>query len=425
MKRLLSLSASIAMLMTVASSANADNWPSWRGPKGNGISSEKGIATKWSKTENVAWKTPLPGPAGASPVVWDDKIFLTAANGEDLLLLCYGTDGKEKWRQVIAKGNKDVRGDEGNSASNSPVTDGKHVWTMMANGILACHTFDGKEVWKLNLEDRYGKFNIQFGMTSTPILDNGRLYLQMIHGAWSKEPSKGVVACLDGATGKELWKHNRETDAVDENKHSYASPMMYDYSGKKFLLTHGADYLIAHDISSGAELFRCGDLNLKTKYDPTLRFVASPACADGIIVVPTAKGGPCVGLKPDGKGDVTQLRFWTHAKTPDVPSPLIVDGLVYLGMHDGNLYCLDQGSGEQIYFERGHRQRHRASPVYADGNIYMVARDGVVTVVKAGKKFEVVSTNEIGESISASPAISNGVLYLRSFDSLWAIKKAN
>lgn len=416
------LSALGICVALMPSTSMAENWPAWRGPRNNGLSSEKGIATKWSATENVAWHAKLPGPAGASPVVWGDRIFLTSADGSELVLLCYGTDGKQLWRKVIATGNKDVRGDEGNSASNSPVTDGKLVWTMMANGLLTCHTVDGDEVWKLNLEDRYGKFDIQFGLTSSPVLDDGRLYLQMIHGKWSKEPSRGVVACLDAATGKEIWKQLRETDAVDENKHSYASPMMYDYGSTKLLLTHGADYTIAHDPKSGAEVWRLGNLNAKEKYDNTLRFVASPTCVDGTIIVPTAKGGPCVAIKPDGKGDITNQRVWTHPKTPDVPSPLVVDGLVYLCMQDGNIYCLDQATGEQQYFERTHRQRHRASPIYADGHIYLTARDGKVTVLKAGKKFEVVAENDLGDAISSSPAISNGTLYLRSFDGLWAIR---
>lgn len=415
--------SALGVVLGVASTCSAENWPNWRGPRNNGISGEKSVPVKWSATENVAWHTKLPGPAGASPVVWGDNIFLTSADGAELVLLCYGTDGKQRWREVIGSGNKDVRGDEGNSASNSPVTDGKFVWAMLANGQLTCHTVAGKEIWKLNLEDRYGKFDIQFGMTSTPILDEDKLYLQLIHGKWGKEPSRGLVVCLDAATGKELWKQVRATDAVDENKHSYASPMMYDYGGRKLLLTHGADYTIAHDPANGSEIWRLGNLNVKEKYDNTLRFVASPACTDGLIIVPTAKGGPCVAIRPDGKGDIpNDARVWTHAKTPDVPSPLVVGDFVYLCMQDGNIYCLDKQSGEQHYFQRTHRQRHRASPIYADGHIYLTARDGKVTVLKAGKEFAVVAENEVGDAISSSPAISNGTIYLRSYDGLWAIR---
>ncbi len=417
----------VAVLVAASDAALAENWPQWRGPKNNGISNERNTPTKWSKTENVVWRLPMPGPAGATPAVWGERIFLTSVDkgSGDLLLLCVGTDGKEQWRQVMASGNKDVRGDEGNSASNSPSTDGEHVWAMMTNGVIGCWTVDGKEVWKFNLQDRYGKFSIQFGMTSTPVLDGDRMYVQLIHGDGNAKTREAVVVCLDKTTGKEIWKRDRPSDAIAENEHSYASPVMYDDGKAKFLLTHGADFIVAHDLKDGHELWRCGNLNAKTKYDPTLRFVASPAVADGIIVVPTAKGAPVVALKPDGKGDITDnaaVHLWKHAKTPDVPSPLIHNGLVYLCMQDGQVHLLDEKSGEQIYLKRAHNDRYRGSPVYADGKVYLTSRDGHITVIKAGRDYEMLAENDLGEPISASPVFANGTLYLRSFDALWAIK---
>ncbi len=417
----------VIVLVTVGDAVRSENWPQWRGPKNNGISNETNTPTKWSKAENVAWRLPMPGPAGATPVVWGERIFLTSVEKKsgDLLLLCVGTDGKEQWRQVMASGNRDVNKDEGNSASNSPSTDGEHVWAMLINGVIGCWTVEGKEVWKFNLQDRYGKFNIQFGMTSTPLLDGDRLYLQLIHGDGNAKTREAVVVCLDNKSGQEIWKRDRPSDAIEENEHSYASPMMYDDGKTKFLLSHGADFLVAHDLKDGHELWRCGNLNLKTKYDKTLRFVASPVVGDGIIVVPTAKKSHVLALKPDGKGDITKnlsFHLWKYAKTPDVPSPLIHDGLVYLGMEDGQVHCLDEKSGELIYQQRGHSHRHRGSPVYADGKLYMVARDGIITVIKAGREFEVLAENDLGEDISASPVFANGTLYLRGFETLWAIR---
>ena len=419
----------VALLSMAAFSetTRAENWPQWRGPKNNGISSETNTPTKWSKTENVAWRLPMPGPAGATPAVWGERIFVTSVDKSsgDLLLLCVGTDGKEKWKQVLATGNKDVRGDEGNSASNSPSTDGEHVWAMMTTGVLGCWTVEGKEVWKFNLQDRYGKFNIQFGMTSTPVLDGDQLYLQLIHGDGNAKTREAIVVCLEKKTGTEIWKRDRPSDAIQENEHSYASPVIYDDGATKFLLSHGADFIVAHDLKDGHELWRCGNLNSKTKYDPTLRFVASPAVSRGIIVVPTAKGAPVFALKPDGKGDITNnsaAHLWKHAKTPDVPSPLIHGGLVYLCMQDGQVHLLDEKTGEQIYLKRAHNDRYRGSPVFADGKVYLTSRDGHVTVIKAGRDYEVLAENELGEPISASPVFANGTLYLRSFDALWAIK---
>lgn len=411
-------------------SGRADNWPNWRGPHGNGISSEKNVPADWGPEKNVAWKVALPGPAGATPVVWGDQIFLTSVNeAGELLLMAFDTAGKEQWKQVVATGNKTARGDEGNSASPSPMTDGKHVWTFMGEGTMACYTVEGKEVWKFNLQDRYGKFSIQFGMSSTPVLDNGVLYIQLIHGEGNPKTREAIVVALEATTGKEIWKVDRPSDAEAENEHSYASATMYDDGKTKMLLSHGADFIVAHDLKDGHEIWRCGGLNRRDDtvlpYDPTLRFVASPVSAPGIIVVPTAKQHPVLAIRPDGKGDITsdaKQHLWTWKRTPDVPTPVIVDDLVYLCMENGNLTVLEAMSGKEVYSEATHRQRHRASPVYADGKLYLTARDGRITVVQAGREFKVLSVNELGEDQSASPAISNGTIYLRTFQHLWAIR---
>ncbi len=404
----------------------AENWPNWRGPTNNGLCSETDLPVTWSRTENVAWRLPLPGPAGATPVVWEDRIFLTSVDGNELVLLAVGTDGKPLWRRKVGEGNQNVRGDEGNYASPSPVTDGRYVFSFMGSGDLACFDLAGNRQWHVNLQDRYGEFEIQFGMTSTPVVHEDRLYLQLIHGARRAPGHKAIVVALDKQTGEEVWKVRRESDAIDENKHSYASPVIYDDGRRTWLLTHGADYIIAHRLSDGGEVWRCGGLNPRSNYDRTERFVASPAAVPGLIVAPSAKRGPTIAIRPDkAQGDVTNkpARLWTFRATPDVPSPLIVDDLVYLCMQNGNLYCLDAATGKEIYYERTHRQRHRASPVYADGRIYLTARDGRVTVVKAGREFQILAQNDIEEPVSASPAISNGTIYLRSFDALWAIRK--
>ena len=155
--------------------------------------------------------------------------------------------------------------------------------------------------------------------------------------------------------------------------------------------------------------------------------MASPLPGPGFVVVPSAKNGPVLCLDPTSQGDITSSEeghFWTRPhETPDVPSPLAVDGLVYLCRENGNLICMDAKTGEQYYMNRTHADRHRASPVYADGKIFLTSRDGTVTVVKAGKQFEVLATNTLGESISSSPAISGGRIYLRTFDALYAIGK--
>lgn len=417
----------IAVVALLGSSlASAENWPQWRGAHHNGISNEKNVPSAWdTQGKNVLWKLEMPGPGGATPVVWENHLFVTSAENEDLLLLAITTEGKLKWKKKIGVGNKVARSDEGNFASPSPVTDGKHVWAFVGSGDLVCFDFDGNEKWHINLQERYGKFSIQFGMSSTPILDGDRLYLQLIHGEGNAKTREAIVVAIDKTTGKQVWKQDRPSEAIAENEHSYASPTLYDDGKLKFLISHGADYVIAHSLDDGHELWRSGGLNPKDKYNPTLRLVSSPVTAPGIVVVPSAKNGPVLAIDPQSSGDVTNsttARLWTRSEnTPDVSSPLIVDGIVYLCRENGIMLTLDAKTGEQIYMERMHNHRHRASPVYADGKIYCIARDGVVTILKAGRKFEVVNEIKMDEDISASPAISNGKIYIRSFQNLWCI----
>src|SRR5262245_20776875 len=220
----------VLLLVAISSvGAQADNWPAWRGPRYDGICRESSAPVKFSKTENLAWKLELPKRAGSTPIVWNDRIFLTTPDADDnaLLLLCVSTSGDILWKRELGKGNRNARDTEGNSAAPSPSTDGKHVWAFLGTGVLACYDFDGNETWKINVQDRYGKLNIQFGMTSTPVLDGERLFLQLIHGDGNPKTREAVVVCLDKSTGKELWQQPRPSEAYAENEHSYASPILY------------------------------------------------------------------------------------------------------------------------------------------------------------------------------------------------------
>ena len=379
----------------------------------------------------MVWKLPLPGIGGSTPAVWGDRIFFTSEDGTKVVGLCISTAGKELWRVGIGtKTRGKVMADEGNAgATASPTADGHHVWFFVPSGELSCLDMDGKEVWKFNVQDRYGKFDIQFGMHSTPAVYGDRLYLQLIHSG------AALVVALDKSTGKEVWKVTRESDGYAENEHSYASPMIWTNGKDAYLVVHGNDYATAHKLNDGSEIWRVADLNPKVKnvrppegYDATLRFVASPLATPDLIVIPTAKKGPVVAIKPDATGTVTkdspfvQFRF---PITPDVPAPLVKDGLLYLLDANGSfMLCLDAKTGKQVYKQdlfKG-RVRHRASPAYADGHVYLVSKDGgTATVLKAGPKPEIVSTNKLDDTFAASPAFANGRIYLRGNKSLYAI----
>lgn len=415
---------SIFVLIISMSPAFADNWPQWRGPTNDGICTEKNLPTEWDKDKNIAWTLKMPGMGGSTPCVWVNRIFLTSEDGSDVVLMCVSTDGKELWKKPYGKGaaRPYMRG-EANNASASPCTDGKHVWVFDGSGALACFDFDGNEKWKVDTQEKYGKFRIGHGMHVTPLLDGDRLYMALMHtNAW-------VVLALDKMTGKEIWKVERKSDAYAENEHSYASVFIWRKNGDAYLVVHGNDYATAHDLKDGKELWRLRDLNPPDRYNQTLRFVSSPAISENLIVVPTAKNGPVVGVKPDARGEIKaggEGELWRREKgTPDVPCPLIVNGLVYLCRERGDqgLACFDAATGKDHYLQPIHRAIYRASPVFADGKVYLTARDGTVTVVKAGSTFEQIAVNKLSDQISASPAISNGRIYLRGWNQLYAIGK--
>lgn len=405
----------------------ADNWPQWRGTDFTSVSSESPVPAECNKDKNLLWRVPMPGPAGASPVVWGDNVFATSIEDENLVLLCVGVnDGKVKWKELIEGVNTPSR-DKANSASPSPSTDGQHVWVMMGNGILVCYTAQGEKVWQKDLQKVYGEFNIMFGMSTTPVLDKGSLYIALMHGDHKSKSktSVGQVIALDAQTGDEIWMHLRKTDGVAETMHSYASPTIYRDDTREMLITHGADYVIGHSLVDGAELWRCGGFNPHgDSYNPTLRLVSSPVCGEGIIVVPTAKRGPVLGLKVDLKGNVSEDLDALHWKlkkgTPDVASPVVSDGFVYLAGEKGDLTCVDVATGEIKYRKRLFSDKHRSTPVAVDGKIFIAGRKGTVLVIEAGPELEVLSKNKLGEETTASPAVSNGRIFIRTHKALYA-----
>ncbi|HKB04579.1 MAG TPA: PQQ-binding-like beta-propeller repeat protein [Gemmataceae bacterium] len=414
----------IAMTLTLAlgAAASAGTWPQWRGPQNNGISEELNLPAEWTDSKNMLWKLPLPGMGSSTPCVWGNRIFLTSGDTSDqLLAMCISTDGKEVWRKVLNKGAAMSRkADEGNNASPSPSTDGKHVWFFVGTGEVACFDFDGNEVWKFNAQERYGRFKMGYGMHITPALYAGHLYFQLLH-----DNGQNVIS-VNASTGKDDWKVSRISDGRAENLHSYASPFVWTDGKDALLVTHGNDYTIGHDLKDGKEVWRVEGLNPKGNYNPTLRFVASPVCTPDLIVIPTAKRAQVVAIKPTARGKVaagSEFEVWRRPSgTPDVPSPLVHDGLVYIVREDGTFQCWDAKTGKDVYpTQRLHQNRHRASPVYADGKVYAISRDGVVSVVKAGPKFELLGSNRMQDDITASPAVADGRIYLRGFKNLYAI----
>lgn len=401
--------------------ARAENWPQWRGPKNDGHSSETNLPTKWDDKTNVAWKLRLPGPGASTPCVWGDKLFLTTQEGTDLVLHCIGTDGQAKWSDKLGTSRgKPYRNDEGNDASASCSTDGKLVFAFAGSGHVAAYDFAGKRVWGFDAQEKYGAFDIQFGVHQTPVLYKGRLYLSLLHR------KAQLLVALDTKDGSEVWKHSRKSDGRGESPDVYASPFIWEKGDQALLVSHGNDYCTAHKLDTGEEVWRVGELNPKAKYNMAWRAVSSPLVTQDLIVVPSCKRGVTVGVDPNtAKGLIVPgnpAELWRLPKdTPDVPSPILVGDLVYIQGEGGVLYCHEAKTGKAVYAEKVTNMRHRANPVYADGKLYLTGREGTVVVVKPGREFEVLATNKLPDVFTASPAVSGGRIYLRGFDNLWAI----
>ncbi len=420
--RLAALGLALAVLLP------AQNWPRWRGPNGDGTSPAKNLPVAWSETENVAWRVELPSWAAATPVVWGETVFVTSAqkgfaghkgsgqagegDKDELLLIAVNRkDGSERWRRVMGEGNR--IGNKQNMASPTPVTDGKHVWTMTGNGRMAKWDFDGRKIWERDLEADYGKFGLQFGYGSSPVLDAGRLYLQVLHGFHTDEPC--YLLALDAATGKTIWKVDRPTDAIHESPDSYSTPTLATVNGRKQLIVSGADYVTGHDLATGKELWREGGLNPQKARN--YRTIASPLVVGDMLFAPSRRR-PFIAFKLGRAPE----RMWTTDYGPDVPTPASDGERLYIIDDKGIALCLRVRDGATVYDRtRIEPGTYSSSPVLADGKIYATSEDGTTSVLAAGPEFEVLSVNKLNDYTLATPAVSDGQIFIRTSQYLYCI----
>src|SRR5690348_1804186 len=387
--------------------AYADNWPQWRGPNLNGISNEKNLPVRWSPTENVAWKLAMPSKTGATPIIWGNRIFLNVADGDDLQLWCVDkAKGVPIWKKPIAPGNYKIN--KQNMSSPSPVTDGQSVYAMTGIGVFKAFDFDGKELWMRDLQKEYGKFGLNWGYASSPLLYEDSLYVQVLHGMKTHDPS--YVMRIDKKTGKNVWRIIRPTDAIRESPDSYTTPALLKYGNRVEIVITGGDAVTGHDPATGAELWRGTGFNLGK--DPNYRIIASPVVFDGVIYAPT-RVKPLIAFRAGGRGDISQShKLFEFANGPDVPTP-VTDGKYFYSVNDrGIVWCLDAKTGQEIWGgQRIKSAIYSSSPVLADGKVYVTNEDGLTTVIKAGPKFEVLAENDLGDYTLSSPAISDGHIF--------------
>lgn len=410
-------SSILAFALLMCGVASAEDWPHWRGPTRDGISGETELPTEWSTTENVTWRIPMPDRSGSTPIIWDETVFLNVADAGELFLWALDrNDGSLKWKAFLSGGDRRQR--KQNMSSPSPVTDGEHVWVMTGTGMLRALDFNGNEKWVRDIQSDYGRFGLNWGYASSPLLFEGALYLPVLHGMKTDDPS--YLLKIDAATGETLWRVERPTNAIRESPDAYITPALLEYDGEREIVLTGGDVVTGHDLETGEELWRSDGLNPEN--DPNYRIVASPVTMDGVIYAPT-RVRPMLALKAGGRGDITEThRLWEFNNGPDVPTPVTDGNLLYVVNDRGVTFCLDAKSGEVIWGpERIAPGTYSSSPVLADGKIYITNEDGVTTVMKAGVEFGVIAENDLESYTLPSVAVSQRQLFLRTEDYFYCI----
>ncbi len=469
----------ICFLLTATGTVWSSDWPNWRGPSRDGASSEKNLPLTWSPTENIHWKLEMPAWSGSTPIIWGDYIFISTAEGgirqqgrrrrggrrpgggrpggppgspqtagsrrpsppqtagstrpsppqqqqepaeedpkaKQLALWCIDRNrGEVLWKRGLGGGNRQMR--KQNMSSPSPVTDGKHVWVMTGTGLVKSFDFQGQEIWSRDIQKDYGNFGLNWGYASSPLLHEGTLYIPVLHGMRTDDPS--YVLALDAQTGQTRWKVERPTDAVMESPDSYTTPALLQYDGNTEIVISGGDYVTGHDPNTGEELWRAAGLNPEKRRN--YRVVASPVIHGRTIFVPTRRN-PLQAFKAGGRGDITEShRLWQSADGPDVPTPVTDGERLYIIGDRGVAHCLNAKSGETVWGpERVKAGIYSASPVLADGRIYATSEEGVTTVLQAGPEFKVLAENQLEGYTLSSPAVSDGQIFIRTEKYLYCI----
>lgn len=392
--------------------ALAADWPQFRGPLGNGVSTEKNLPIQWSETKNITWKQEIPGKGWSSPSLVKGRLFLTTAvvlEGDKLSqrALCLSAkDGKIIWNTEVfsqdAASAPPIHG-KNSHASPTPLVEGGKLFVHFGHQGTACLDLDGKILWKT----QELTFPPVHGNGNSPVLVDGMLVFSC-DGA-----SSPFVAALDAATGDVQWKFARESDST--KRFAFATCEVITVEGKKQVISPGAGVVNALDPKTGKEIWR-------VTYDG-YSVIPRPVFGHGLIFMSTGYDSPSIlAIRPDGQGDVTDTHVeWTLKKgAPHTPSPLLVGDELYLVSDGGIATCVDAKTGDVHWSERI-GTKYSASPVYADGRVYFQDEDGKGTVLKAGKKFQKLGENGFQEPSLASYCVGDGAFFVRTEKHLYRV----
>lgn len=399
----------ILLIINVLSVAEAQNWPGWRGPNGDGTSMEKNLPTKWDSKTNVLWKVPVPGIGHSSPIVWADNLFIVTAMVEtgEKVLLCYNKmTGKLLWQKTMIKTKFETKHADNSYASGTPATDGKLVYVSFLDGrevVVAAYDFSGKQRWL----QRPGTFYSPHGYSCSPVLYEDKLF---INGGSTGD---SFFAALSKTDGRTLWKVEH-----DKPSNTFSPPFIRKMAGKIQVIFCGNKEISSYNPDDGTRYWFMDG--------PAEEFCSTPVFNEKYGLLLVSSSWPVrnlVAISPDGKGDITKTHVVWQTRRGGfyVPSPVCTDDYLFTTMTTGQVHCIDVATGNTLWVENLGRQY--PSPVLANGLVYMPNDDGIITVIKPGPKFEYLAKNPIGEGMNASPVISNGRIYLRGNKHLFCISQ--
>ncbi len=440
MKRILALFG-LSLFFVAATTAQAQNWPSFRGNNASGVSDGHRTPTSWSleKSENIVWKTPVPGLSHASPIVWGNRVFVITAIGEtnanfkakDRGIGLANDAAKHAWRiysidkktgriiwektayEGVPRAKRHIKATQANA---TPATDGKYVVALFGSEGLACYDMNGKLLWKQDLgilnPGYYGMPDSEWGHSSSPIIYKNMVIVQ------ADGHKQSFIAAYNLRDGKQVWRVERG------ELPSWGTPVIYESKTRTELISDAGRYLRSYDPLTGKELWRFSQNDIQVK-------MPAPVIAHNLIYVTGGNpaGSPIYAFRPGASGDISlkngeetnQYLAWRLGRGSSYTgTPLIYGDYLYISADNGVLTAYNARTGERIYQERL-PSSFSASPVAADGKLYLSSEDGEVFVVRAGPKFELLATNSMGEALMSTPAISDGIIILRSQNYLYAI----
>ena len=396
-----------ALLASLAGPAFSQDWPAFRGPTGQGHSTERGLPLEWSETANIAWKTPIAGLGWSSPAVAAGRVWLTSSTGTNdisLRALAFDVDTGKPIVDVEVFRIRNPReiNPKNSWASPTPILDGDRVYVHFGADGTAALTTTGEILWKAKFP-----YQSQHGAGGSPVLVGDLL---IFSGDGS---DAAFVVALDKKTGKVRWKTNRRSPADQ----AYTTPLVIRVGERDQLVSVGAFRAAAYDPSTGKEIWRVG-------YADGFSNVPRPVYGHGLVYITTGFQQPAlIAVRPDGEGDVTKSHIaWELRRgAPLTPSPLLVENELYIVSDGGIASCLDAKTGAPIWIQRL-AGSYSASPIFADGRIYFSSEQGVTTVLEPGRVFKKVATNTLDGAILASIAPSAGSFFIRTDTHLYRIK---